>query len=67
MTKRLLLPVVAVLVLVGAGSLTSCSNSAVQARQDAISGTSSRIQENRATRIKARDERMWAARDVWFQ
>ncbi|MEI8312329.1 MAG: hypothetical protein WCH98_16370 [Verrucomicrobiota bacterium] len=50
-----------------AATLTSCSQADVAARQQAISSAQGNVLSNRATRLQARDERMWAARDVWMQ
>lgn len=43
-----------------------CSTEGVAARQESISNLQGRILENRSERIKARDERMWKSREVWF-
>jgi hypothetical protein len=50
-----------------AATFTACSQSGVAARQQAISSAQGSVLSNRATRIQARDQRMWAARDVWMQ
>lgn len=62
MVKRILLLPMLVLPCLGAG----CATEGVAARQESISNLQGRILENRAERIKARDERMWNSRDVWF-
>jgi hypothetical protein len=61
------LPLAIVLVGVISFPCVGCSNEKVQARQQAISGAQSDVLNNRSTRIQARDERMWAAREVWFE
>jgi len=50
-----------------AATFTACSQTDVAARQQAISSAQGNVLANRATRLQARDERMWAARDVWMQ
>jgi len=48
-------------------TLPSCSQSDVAARQGSITSAQDDVLANRATRLKARDDRMWAARSVWMQ
>lgn len=45
----------------------SCTTADVKRRQAAINSAQSDILDRRAARIQARDERMNASRQVWFQ
>lgn len=45
----------------------ACTTADVAARQGAINSAQSDILDRRAARIQARDERMNASRQVWFQ
>ncbi|MFZ4777441.1 MAG: hypothetical protein ACOYM3_18900 [Terrimicrobiaceae bacterium] len=58
-------PLAILLLLALSAAFPACSNSAVAGRQQAINSAQSNVLTNRSTRIQARDERMWAARDVW--
>jgi len=58
-------PPAILLLLVLSAAFPSCSNSNVVARQQAINSAQSNVLNNRSARIQSRDERMWAAREVW--
>ena len=47
--------------------LAGCSTADVESRQAGITNAQAGVQERRAARIKARDERMRSSREVWFQ
>ena len=47
--------------------LCGCATENVRKRQQAISDAHEQMLHRRSERIQARDQRMWEARDVWFQ
>ena len=59
--------VIVLLLAFAATTFTACSNSGVASRQQGINSVQGKVLENRSTRIQSRDERMWAAHDVWLQ
>ena len=55
------------LLLVLCALLCGCASENVRTRQQAISDAQERMLQRRSERIQARDQRMWEARDAWFQ